>query len=174
MKRKLHIVVVGSDKDHCSEKAKEIAYEVGKEIAKAGAIILTGGQFGVMEAASKGAQENNGLVVGILPRADKFHGNEYIDVVIPTGIGFARGQALINSADGVIAVEGGTGTLSELCVSYWSKIPTVAIIGSGGTADKFAGQKLDSRERAPIVGVKTAKEAVEYILKNVKERHSHD
>ena len=60
MKEKIQLAVFGSDEDHCSEKQAQVAEEVGREIAKSGATLLTGGLKGVMYYVSKGAKENNG------------------------------------------------------------------------------------------------------------------
>src|SRR3989344_3825700 len=104
MKDKLQIAVFGSGEDHCSEKQAHIAEEVGKEIAKSGAILLTGGLKGVMYCASKGARVSNGIVVGVLPSSKRTDANEFCDIVIPTGVGYMRGHILANSADASIVV----------------------------------------------------------------------
>lgn len=90
------------------------AYETGRLLAERGAIVLTGGYQGVMEAAARGAQEAGGLTVGILSGSDKAEGNLYLSVVIPTGLGEARNVVLVKSADAVIVIGGSWGTLSEL------------------------------------------------------------
>src|SRR3989344_682465 len=107
MNSKLQIAVFGSDGDHCKKENYEIARKVGEEIAKSGNILLTGGGSGIMKYASLGAYENGGTVVGILPGADKRDSNQYCTIIIPTGIGFARGQILANAADAAIIIEGG-------------------------------------------------------------------
>ncbi len=168
--RKLHIAVIGSDGDHCSKYAGEVAYETGKLIARRDCILITGGRTGVMEESSRGAAENGGLVVGVLPSDRKEDGNRFLHVAIPTGIGFARGYSVINAADGVIAIEGGLGTLAELCHAYWRKIPTAAIKGTGGTADKYADQQLDERFHPPIKAVRNPEEALDYILMKIQEQ----
>ena len=88
--RKFQIAVVGYNTDRCTEQAKNIAYEVGKEVARAGAVLVCGGLGGVMESACKGARENNGLTIGIIPQEEFSFANGFCDVVICTGIGFAR------------------------------------------------------------------------------------
>ena len=75
---KPQILVIGYSAEHCTKKAYRIAYEVGQEVAQQGAILITGGLGGVMEAASKGASETGGLVVSIIPQDEKSWANKYL------------------------------------------------------------------------------------------------
>lgn len=106
------IVVIGSSK--ATKMEEKLAYELGGEIAKAGYILVCGGKEGIMEAACKGAKENGGMTVGIIPDEIPEGGNKYLDIVIPTGIGFARNYIVQNSGFVIIMIGGGFGTLSEL------------------------------------------------------------
>ena len=162
--RKLQIAVIGYNNDRCTEIASKIAFEVGKEIARAGAVLICGGLGGVMESACKGAKENGGNTVGIIPQEEFLYANKYCDIVICTGIGYARDFVVASSADGIIAVGGGIGTLIELGVGYMTKKTMVAISGSGGIADIYGGKFLDERNRVSITVAKDAKTAVEMIL----------
>src|SRR5690606_24253162 len=141
-----------------------MAEEVGEEIARAGAVLVCGGLGGVMESACKGAKENHGLTIGIIPQEEFRYANQYCDVVICTGIGYARDFIVASSADGIIAVGGGVGTLSEMSVGYMSKKPIVVVAGSGGGADLYGGKFLDERNRVPIIIASDAREAVGAIL----------
>lgn len=167
MQRKKQILVIGYNGDSCTKNTYDIAYSVGKEIAKRELVLITGGLGGVMEAASKGAHENNGIAIGIIPFEDFADANKYCNIVICTGIGFARDFITAYSADGVIIVGGGIGTLMEAGAAYMKKKPIVAMLGSGGAADKYAGQYLDERKRVKILTAKTPKEAVDIILKSI-------
>ena len=149
----MQILVIGSNADHCTEKAYKLAYEVGREIALQGAVLVTGGLGGVMEAAGKGANEAGGLVVSIIPQDEKSWANKYSNVIIPTGIGISRDFITAYSADAVIVVGGGAGTIIETCVAYLKRKPIIAIRGSGGAADKLADTYLDERELVKITGV---------------------
>ncbi|HEV3432997.1 MAG TPA: TIGR00725 family protein [Nitrososphaera sp.] len=162
--RKLQIAVIGYNKDRCTDVASKMAYEVGKEIASVGAVLICGGLGGVMEAACKGAKEYGGTTVGIIPQEDFLYANEYCDIVVCTGIGYARDFVVASSADGIIAVGGGVGTLIELSVGYMTKKTMVAIAGSGGVADIYGGKFLDERNRVSITVAKDAKTAVDMIL----------
>ena len=156
---------MGSAKAICSRKAFKLAQEVGREIARHGHVLITGGGGGVMEAASRGADRENGIVVGILPGEFKREANKYVDIAIATGIGFARNLININSSHGIIIVEGGVGTLTEAAYAYTAYTPVVALVGSGGTADKLAGKKMDVRGLETIEPAHTPKEAVKKIIK---------
>ena len=168
--RKIQIAVIGYNKDRCTDVAKKMAYEVGKEVALAGAVLVCGGLGGVMESACKGAKENGGITVGIIPQEDFFYANEFCDIVLCTGIGYARDFIVACSADGIIAVGGGVGTLIELGVGYMKKKVIVAIAGSGGVADMYGGKFLDERNRVQIVVAKNAKSAVEMIFAAINTR----
>jgi uncharacterized protein (TIGR00725 family) len=94
----------------------ETAHEVGRRLASAGAILLTGGRGGVMEAASRGAAEGGGLTVGMLPGTERDQANQWVQVAIPTGLGELRNGLLVRAADALIAVGGAYGTLSEIAL----------------------------------------------------------
>ena len=166
--KKFQILVIGNNDNGCTPELEKIAYETGIEIAKSNSILITGGLGGVMKAASKGAKESGGLTVGINPQNDMSEANEFCDVVIPSGIGLMRDFLNALSADGVIAIGGGSGTLSEICAAYMYSKPIVVLKNSGGTSTKFADQYLDHRKNVKIIGVETPKEAVELIFKEIK------
>jgi hypothetical protein len=167
MPKRRQILVVGNNESGCTPELEKIAYEVGKEVAKSDSVLITGGLGGVMKAACHGAHDAGGLTVGIIPQNDPSFANEYCDIVIPSGLGLSRDFLNALSADGVIVVGGGSGTLSEVCAAYMHKKPIAALKDSGGTATQFADKFLDHRKNVKIVGVYTPKEAVEYILKQI-------
>ena len=88
---------------------------------------MTGGRGGVMEAASKGAREAGGTTLGILPDADRSQANPWLTVAVPTGMGEARNALVVRAADGVIAVGGEWGTLSEIALARKTGKPVVAL-----------------------------------------------
>jgi uncharacterized protein (TIGR00725 family) len=90
---------------------------VGRELAGAGAVVVCGGLGGVMEAACRGAREAGGRTIGILPGTDRTAANEFVEVAIPTGLGEARNALVVRTADALIAVGGGYGTLSEIALA---------------------------------------------------------
>lgn len=167
MVKKHQILVIGHDDSGCTPNHTKLAYETGNEIAKSGAVLITGGLGGVMKAASQGAYDAGGLSIGIIPQEDASLANEYCDVVIPTGMGHTRDFLTALSADGVIVIGGGSGTLTEVCASYVHKKPIAALKKSGDIAAKYADQYLDYRNYVKIVGVDSPKEAVKYILEQI-------
>jgi len=128
--------------------------------------LVCGGLGGVMESACKGAKENNGLTIGIIPQEEFSFANGFCDVVICTGIGFARDFIIASSADGIIGIGGGVGTLIEMAAGYMIKKSIVVIAGSGGVADTYAGKYLDERNRVPILVAKDARSAVQIFSDN--------
>src|ERR1041384_3207242 len=154
--KRLQIAVIGYNQDKSNEITNKTAYEVGTEIAKANAVLICGGLGGVMENACKGAKDRGGLTVGIIPQEEAQYANKFCEVVIATGIGYAR--------DCIIAVGGGVGTLIELCVGYMLKKILVTIPSSGGTAENYGGRYLDDRKRVFIRTSENARSAVGVIL----------
>lgn len=164
MTKKFQILIIGHNTNGCTEKHSKIAYETGSEVAKTGHVLITGGLGGVMLAACHGARDANGLTVGIIPQQDSHEANEFCDIVIPTGMGLTRDFLTALSADGVIIIGGGSGTLSEICAAYMHKKPMVSIRGMGGVTQQFIDTYIDHRKNIKIIGVDTPKEAVEKIL----------
>ncbi len=167
MAKKLQILVIGHNDNGCTPEHQRIAYEIGSEIAKFDCVLLTGGLGGVMKAACHGAHDANGLVIGIIPQDDPSFANEYCDIVIPSGMGLTRDFLNALSADGIIIVGGGSGTLSEICAAYMYKKPMVAIRGTGGAAEKYIDDYVDHRKNVKIIGVDSPQDAVKKILEIV-------
>jgi uncharacterized protein (TIGR00725 family) len=105
----------------------DAAFEVGRRAAERGWVVVTGGMGGVMEAASRGAAEAGGLTVGILPTYDISAANEYVKVVVPTGLGHARNALVVAAGYAVIAVGGRYGTLSEIALALKLGKPVVGV-----------------------------------------------
>ena len=106
----------------------EEAEEVGRLLAAGGHVVVTGGHGGVMEAASRGAAVNNGLVVGILPGLER-DANPFVTVGLPTGLGEMRNALIVRSADAVICVGTSWGSLSEVALAVRTRVPVVLIGG---------------------------------------------
>ncbi len=164
MPKKIQILIIGNNENGTTPELEKIAYDTGMEVAKSGAVLVTGGLGGEMKAACHGAKDGGGITVGIIPQNDSSFANEYCDIVIPSGIGLARDFLNALSGDGVIIIGGGSGTLSETCAAYMHKKPIVAIKNSGGIAEKYADTYLDHRQNVLIVGVSSPKEAVQVLL----------
>lgn len=168
MTRRKQVLVIGFGRDHCPEDAYKVAYQVGVEIARQGAVLLTGGLGGVMEAASRGAKDGGGFVIGIIPHDSKSQANDFCDVVIATGMGFARDFITAYSADAIIVVGGGAGTLIEVTAAYQKGTPIVAVKGTGGVADRIIDTYIDDRKTTIIIGEDTAEKAVTRALSILK------
>jgi len=121
--KKIAVIIGPSQPD---ENERKRAYEAGKFFAEKGYIIATGGLYGVMEEAMKGAKESKGLTLGIIPSDKKDEANKYCDIVIPTGMGRMRNVLLILSADIVIACGLSEGTFTEIAyaIAFKKKIFT--------------------------------------------------
>ncbi|MDE0091108.1 MAG: TIGR00725 family protein [Thaumarchaeota archaeon] len=168
MAKRRQILVIGHNTNGCTPRHEDAAYEVGAAIANSNSVLITGGLGGVMEAASRGASESGGLSVGILPQDDASFANPYCDVVIPTGMGLTRDFLNALSADGIIVVGGGSGTLSEVCAAYMHKKPMVAIRGMGGSVAPYVDGYVDHRKNVRIEGADTPQEAVSAILRMIE------
>jgi len=125
MKELMPIAVIGAGQ--CTRREAKLAEEVGRRLAHAGAVLICGGLGGVMEAASRGANEAGGLTVGILPGENPKQANLYVKLSIASGVGHARNLAVAKSARAVIAVGGGFGTLSEIAYALQSNIPVIGL-----------------------------------------------
>lgn len=108
----MRVSVVGGSEVNAA--GAETAYEVGQELARRGHGVVCGGLSGVMEAACRGAVEAGGRTIGILPGTEPEEANEYVDTPIATGMGNARNVMVVLNGAGVIAIDGATGTLSEI------------------------------------------------------------
>ena len=105
----------------------ELAFSVGKGIAERGAVLICGGLTGVMEHAARGARAGGGTTVGLLPGDDAGDANPYIDIPIATGLGHGRNAVIALAADGVIAIGGGLGTLSEIALALRNRRPAIGL-----------------------------------------------
>ena len=110
-----------------SSQETKLAEEVGRELARKGAILVCGGLGGVMEATCKGASSEGGVTIGILPGDNRQAANPYVQIPIVTGIGYARNITVVKSAQAVIAIGGSYGTLSEIGHALRSGIPIIGL-----------------------------------------------
>jgi uncharacterized protein (TIGR00725 family) len=94
-----------------------VAEAVGAELARRGAVVVTGGLGGVMEAACRGAHSGGATTLGILPGDDRAAANAFVSVAVATGLGELRNGLVVRCADAVVAIAGGHGTLSEIALA---------------------------------------------------------
>ncbi len=154
---KIVIAVFGSGS--ASEAEAGLAYDVGHFIASRGAILVCGGLGGCMEHAAKGAKEQGGLTIGIIPTYEKSSANQFIDIVIPTGMGHARNALVASTCDAAVAIGGATGTLSEIGLARKMGKPVVCL-GCWEFKD-------DWEETAGLVRADTPEKAVSLALEEI-------
>lgn len=140
--RKKVIGVIGGHS--CNKEVEQIAHKIGKIVAKVGAILICGGLGGVMKAVCQGAKSENGLTIGIITNYDKKDANEFCDIVIPSGLGYARNVLVVQTADIIVALPGEYGTLSEVAYGLQFKKPVIC---------------LESWDIPGVIKVKTPQEA---------------
>ncbi len=164
---KPQIAVIGSGILSENQNEYAIAKELGKGLVDNGYRILCGGLGGVMTAVCEGAQSSSnyseGSTIGIIPTLDKSIANPYVDVRIATGLSIARNQIIIASADAVVSISGGAGTLSELAFAWQLNKPIITFKGTGGWSNKLSNQKIDDSRIDTINSVDTVEEVLNLI-----------
>jgi len=135
---KKFIAVIGGGQ--CSKEEAQLAEEVGRGLARKGAILVCGGLGGIMKAACKGASSEGGTTIGILPGESRQSANPYVQIPIVTGLGEARNVIVVKSAQVVIAIGGRYGTLSEISHALKNGIPVIGLntwsLSRNGRQDK--------------------------------------
>jgi len=157
----LVISVSGSsgEEEVLSNNVLLLAEQVGEAIAAHNIVLLTGGKGGVMRAACKGAKKNGGTTIGILPFS-KDEANEFIDIALPSNMGYGRNRLVVSMADAVIAIAGRWGTLNEISEALMQKKPVVFLKGSSGTVDKLIRGNFISEENVYVDIAASADDAV--------------
>lgn len=159
MRRRL-IGVIGSSLG--TPEQLRMAESVGRLIAERGAVLLCGGMTGVMEAAARGAQQAGGLTIGILPGANAYESppNEFIEIPLFTGMREGRNYLIACASEGLIAIGGGYGTLSEIALGLRMGKPVVLL-------DSWQFQMQGETVQVPIAT--TAEEAVALLWERFSE-----
>lgn len=147
--RKIVAIIGDAVVEPNGEKYKA-AFEAGKALIDHGYRIQCGGLYGVMEAACKGAHASSkyreGDTIAILPSFDASKRNDYADIIIPTGLDVYR-NVIVANASAVVAIGGGSGTLTEMANAWALKRMVIAYNNVDGWSAKVAGTKLDTRLR---------------------------
>jgi hypothetical protein len=148
-----YVAVVGGGE--AGADALAAAEDVGRELARRGAVVVCGGLGGVMEAVCRGAKAEGGTTVGILPTDDRRQANEYVDVAIATGMGEARNALVVRAADVVLAIDGEFGTLSEIALALRTGTP---VVGIDTWELSIGGQEVEAilRLQDPVAAVEAA------------------
>ena len=160
------VAVIGSTR--CNSQTHATAVELGKRLCDSGFRVATGGLGGVMEAALAGVRASEryreGDTVGVLPMYDFTHANQFVDIVIPTGLGVARNTILVAMACALVAIGGGAGTLAEIALASQLRKPVILLESTGGwTArlSKLPGP-LDHRD-SPLVAVPSIEDVLRHL-----------
>jgi uncharacterized protein (TIGR00725 family) len=103
------------------------AEAVGRRLAEVGAVLLTGGHQGVMQAAARGASAAGGVSIGLMPGADRSTGAPEHTYLLPTGLGELRNGLIVRAADAVVAIGCSWGTLSEIALARRTGVPLVLL-----------------------------------------------
>jgi uncharacterized protein (TIGR00725 family) len=142
MSRTPYVAVIGPG--DASPDELHAAEEIGAGLADAGAVVVTGGLGGVMEAACRGARSRRGHTLGILPGEDRDAANGWVEIAIATGLGELRNGLVVRAADAVMAIGGGHGTLSEIALALKLGRPVVGV----GTWDIHGVEHVSTPEEA--------------------------
>jgi uncharacterized protein (TIGR00725 family) len=156
----LYVAVCGPDPAPPEVVAE--AQEIGRLLARAGAVLVCGGLGGVMEAAARGVQAEGGISIGILPGTGRDAANPHMSFSIPTGMGEMRNALIVRSADAVIAVAGEFGTLSEIAFALKTSVP---VVGLGTWELSKRGRPVEAFVRA-----RSPEDAVAEALRLAEER----
>lgn len=167
------IAVSGSSNNNCSKGAFKKAYEVGRQIALHGCVLITGATIGIPEWATRGAKAAGGVSIGLSPAASKqshkrtYHlPTRYMDLIIYTGFDYSgRNILMTRSSDAVIVVCGRIGTLNEFTTAFEDKKVVGVLTKTGGIEEQIDEiLKLAKRGRRRIVFDDDPKRLVEKVI----------
>jgi len=152
-----------------------VAVDIGRRIAEKGAVLITGGGAGIMEAASEGADGAGGIVIGLLPGRDRERANRYVTIPLSTGIGELRSHLTVSASDVIIMIAGSTGTLNEATIAYGQGKPLVVVTGTGGWSDRlpgalYKGAHFDQRGTTTVKFASSSEEATDLAFQLVGDR----
>ena len=166
--KKLQIGIMGAAADlKYSDEALAFAKELGKLIAESNNILVYGAEkeyTSLSTEAAKVATKNGGITIGVAGgKSKKIFGKFRPTVLINSGleIGGGREFTLVLSCDVIIAISGGSGTLTEMAIAYQAGIPIIVVDKFGGWAEKLSDKYLDDRNRLKCVRVSSPKEALD-------------
>jgi len=175
--KKLQIGIMGSAADlNYSKEAEDFSKELGRLIAKSGNILVYGAEKEYSSLSTNAAIEadkNGGITIGITyGKEGNIYGDFRPTVLIPSGLELGGGRefTLILSCDVIIAISGGSGTLTEMAIAYQANKPIITVDKFGGWAEKLSNQYIDDRKRLKCLSAKTPKEALRKVLKVIEER----
>lgn len=161
------ISVIGSTT--CSEDVYNYALKLGEALVDHGYTVATGGKSGVMEAALKGARKSKsytkGRTIAVLPSYNFENANKFADIVIPTGLGYARNIILVSMAHAVVSVSGGAGTLSEIAIASQLKKPIILTTKFTGWSEELSNKDYLDNRKVHLLKAKNIEESIDLINK---------
>ena len=170
--KKLQIGIMGSAADlEYSDESLKFAKNLGKLLAESGNILVYGAEkdyTSLSTEAAKVASVNGGITVGVASGKDKnIYGDFRPTILINSGldIGGGREFTLVLSCDVIIAISGGSGTLTEIAVAYQAGIPIIVVDKFGGWANELSDKFFDDRKRLKCISAKTEEEALKIAIK---------
>lgn len=172
------IAVSGSATDNCSPGAFKKAYEVGRQIALSGHVLITGATIGVPQWATRGAKSAKGVSIGLSPAVSRqahvksYHlPTTYMDLIIYTGFDYSgRNMLMTRASDAVITICGRIGTLNEFTTAFEDKKVMGVLTGTGGVEEQIdAILKKAKRGRNNIIFDSDPKVLVEKVIRKLKE-----
>ena len=155
------ISVIGAS--NTDEKTLKTAFKVGQLIASKKGIVICGGLGGIMESVCKGAKSANGITIGILPGDDPNDSNDWVDIKIPTGIGYARNVLVVKASRVTIAISGAFGTLSEIGHALAENKKIIGL-------DTWKLDKIHLPDNTDIIHVESPEQAVDLAFKFALEQ----
>ena len=168
MKANFKAVVSVIGASEINKEIEEKTIEIGRLLAINNYAVACGGLTGVMEAICKGAKEEGGFTIGIIPYTEKSMANKYVDVVIPCPFSQARNIVVVLAGDICLAISGKAGTLSEICFAWIYNKPIIALSSVEGWSSNLANQRLDDRRSDMIYGVDNPSEVITKINELLK------
>lgn len=178
------IAVSGSALNNCHKGAFKKSYEVGRQVAKHGCVLITGATIGIPEWATRGAKAEGGISIGLSPAVSKqAHTKTYrlptrnMDLIIYTGFDYSgRNMLMTRASDAVITICGRIGTLNEFTTAFEDKRVVGVLTGTGGVEEDIGeilkdakrGQKRVVFDSDPETLVK---KVIQLIKVNEKQKH---
>ena len=175
--KKIQIGIMGSAADlKYNKKAKDFSKKLGELIAKSGNILVYGAEkeyTSLSTEAAKEASKNNGITIWVAGGKDKkIYGKFKPTILINSGleIGGGREFTLVLSCDAIIAISGGSGTLTEIAIAYQAGIPIITIEQFGGWANKLTNDYIDDRKRIKCIKATTPEEALTKAIEEANKK----
>lgn len=165
------LTIIGPNKSLCRPEHKMQAEMAGQLAVELGFRVMTGGEKGVMEAAFVGARRaknyQSGDTIAISPKESPEGDVCLADIVIYTGLGHARNYIMAHGQI-ILAIGGGTGTLSEMAMA-WSKCRPIMAFAGDGWAGKVAGVRLDERRKDKVVRITNKRDLAKQLMQFLRK-----